>query len=221
LIILTFHGIGRPHAWIEGDEPRVWITGDRFERILDLVADQADASITFDDGNRSDVEVALPALLRRKMRAIFFVVAARVGLRGYLSGDDLKDLVSAGMTIGSHGMRHRPWTALSQEELQEEGLDARTKLEGLTSERVRLAACPFGAYDRASLRMFRGAGFERVFTSDRQPAIPDKWLQPRYTVHAEDTDSDIRRVLAGQARRAQWVHELRCAVKQWRTVLTP
>jgi len=33
--------------------------------------------LSFDDGNRSDVGIALPALLERELSATFFVVAGR------------------------------------------------------------------------------------------------------------------------------------------------
>ena len=62
--------------------------------------------ITFDDGNASDVEVALPALRERGLAATFFVCAGRIGEPGYLDADQLRELADAGMSVGSHGWDH-------------------------------------------------------------------------------------------------------------------
>ena len=40
----------------------MWLDPDRFLRVLDSVVGRDDVRITFDDGNASDVEHALPAL---------------------------------------------------------------------------------------------------------------------------------------------------------------
>ena len=59
--------------------------------------------ITFDDGNESDALIALPELVKRNLKAFFFVVGGRIGLPHYLDRVALRDLISAGMEIGSHG----------------------------------------------------------------------------------------------------------------------
>ena len=51
----------------------------------------------------SDFVYGLPALLDRGLTATFFVVAGRLGEPGFLSENDVRTLVSAGMTIGCHG----------------------------------------------------------------------------------------------------------------------
>ena len=47
-------------AWPPGRE--VWVGLASFLDVLDAAAERGDVTITFDDGNASDVEIALPAL---------------------------------------------------------------------------------------------------------------------------------------------------------------
>ena len=122
----------------------MWLSSARFLGVLDSVADRPDVRITFDDGNASDVEYALPALNERGLRATFFVVAGRVGMPGFVDEGGLRVLTSAGMTIGCHGMRHRPWRALDECSLCEELVEAKRVLEGIVRHPVTEAACPFG-----------------------------------------------------------------------------
>ena len=175
-----------------------------------------DVRLTFDDGNASDVVHALPALRDRGLTATFFVVAARVGEPGFLDADDIGRLRDAGMTIGSHGMRHRPWRRLGASELHEELVDARRMLEDIVGTRVTEAACPFGSYDRAALRTLRGAGYRRVYTSDRGSARHDDWIQARNTVGADDDASLVTRLLAAERPAPRRLRTLKQVAKRWR-----
>ena len=109
-LILGLHGIGSPHHGVTDDDaPFYWVSRQAFVSLLQTIAVTREGSklpvaITFDDGNESDALIALPELAKRNLKAIFFVVAARIGLPHYLDRAALRDLVSAGMEIGSHGM---------------------------------------------------------------------------------------------------------------------
>src|SRR5262249_54900059 len=64
------------------------------------------ALISFDDGDVSNVEVALPLLAQRRMVAEFFVTAGFVGRPGRLSAEDVLALADAGMGVQAHGLTH-------------------------------------------------------------------------------------------------------------------
>jgi len=197
MMYLTFHGLGRSPRPLDEGEASVWVDPDRFTAMLDVVSERrGDATITFDDGNDSDVEIALPALRDRDLPAAFFVLAGRVGDPDSLSWPALTALREEGMTIGSHGMAHRDWRTVTDAELDDEVVAAREVLEEGLGHPVRQAACPFGGYDRRVLRCLRRAGYERVFTSDGGFVRRDRWLTPRTTVHAEDDVDWLQAVLA-------------------------
>ena len=184
---LTFHGVGEPPRALAPGEATVWLSEERFRAVLDAVAGRDDVRLSFDDGFRSDVDVALPALAERGLSATFFVLAGRLGHPEHLGEQDLATLVQAGMTIGSHGLHHRSWRELDEPELSAELGESRRVLAAAAGTPVTCASVPFGAYDRHVLaRLRRDAGYERVFTSDGGPARDDAWLQPRTSVTVDD-----------------------------------
>jgi peptidoglycan/xylan/chitin deacetylase (PgdA/CDA1 family) len=213
-INLTFHGIGEPGRELEPGERDVWVSRARFLDVLDAVAGRHDVRITFDDGNASDVEQALPALRSRGLTGTFFVVAGRIGAPGYLDAGGIRVLAAGGMTVGSHGMWHRPWRGLDASGAHEELVDARRMLEDVVGRPVTEAACPFGAYDRRTLRALRRAGYRHVYTSDRGTAHGRQWLQARTTLRAHDGDEQLGRILAGEPRSA--LRRAKLTVKRWR-----
>ncbi len=93
LTILTYHHVAEPPADYEFDPGVADATPEQFGRQLDLLARHFNvigvdelcaaldggslppnpAMITFDDGYRSCLEVALPMLAARRMRAVFFI----------------------------------------------------------------------------------------------------------------------------------------------------
>jgi peptidoglycan/xylan/chitin deacetylase (PgdA/CDA1 family) len=213
---LTFHGVGDPDPAMAPGEREVWASVGQFEAILDAVADRADVRISFDDGNASDVEHALPALAARGLSATFFVVAGRLGAPGYLAEDDLHALTAAGMRVGSHGMHHRKWRDLTDGELREELQASRGRLEDVVGVPVTHAACPFGAYDRRVLRALRGYGYERVFTSDGGATRAGDWLQARNSVRRGNGPSTVAQLLVVPPLPAGLRRQAKLAVKRWR-----
>lgn len=202
-LVLNFHGIGTPHRGVSTDEQPVWVSRHDFVTWLDQIP-RLSASysmpieITFDDGNASDLAVALPELRQRNLNASFFVCAGRLGMPEYLDRAGLRCLLDAGMQIGSHGMHHRDWQTLSDEALTEEISTARKMLEDACGRTVNAAAVPFGSYNRRVLARLKAEGFSHVYTSDRGLARKQAWLKPRNTLRANSTRDDLLRVLNGR-----------------------
>jgi len=216
ILVLTFHGLGEPPKSVESKEVPFWVSGESFAAVLEAVRDREDVLITFDDGNRSDVETALPALLERGMRAEFFALAGRLGERGRLSAQDVGELAGAGMTIGSHGMDHRKWRNLDAATLRRETVEARAILQDAAQQPVSHAAAPFGTYDARTLRALLRAGFERVYTSEGGLTRSDRWLMARHTVKREDRTCAIEHLLAGEPWSTRLTRAAKIAVKRRR-----
>jgi peptidoglycan/xylan/chitin deacetylase (PgdA/CDA1 family) len=213
VVNLCFHGIGAPERDLEPDEDRYWVTEEQFGELLEVARGEPRIRITFDDGNASDAEIALPALRSAGLTASFFLIAGRIGADGSLSAGQIRELVQAGMTVGNHGLRHRSWRSLAGPELEEELVEARATIAGAAGSPVEEASCPFGEYDRRVLAALRERGFRRVYTVDEAPADQDAWLQARYTIRSTDTASSLERLLGA---RSGPVASLRTAVKRWR-----
>src|SRR5438034_8841581 len=73
VVNLTVHGVGTPPRELDPGEDIAWISIEQLEQVLDAAVGRPDVRITFDDGNCSDVEIALPRLLERGLTAEFFV----------------------------------------------------------------------------------------------------------------------------------------------------
>jgi peptidoglycan/xylan/chitin deacetylase (PgdA/CDA1 family) len=215
--ILTFHGIGEPGRELDPGEADVWVSHTQFLALLDQAAGRDDVQITFDDGNASDVELGLPALSARRMSATFFIVAHRLHSPRFVDAAGIRALIAAGMEIGSHGMRHRPWRGLDDVALREELVEAKAVLEGVTGRPVTCAGCPFGAYDRRVLGAARGAGFEHVYTSDRGTARTPDFLQARNSIGPRDTP-EVMEHIAGLERSLPrlMTRRAKLALKRWR-----
>lgn len=185
---LLIHGVGTPRRELEPGEDALWIDPSQLADALDVAA-ACGATISVDDGNASDVDHVLPALVERGLTATFFVLAGRLDQPGSLSRAAVAELRSAGMRIGSHGMHHRSWRSMQEAIEHEELVVAREVISDLLGEAVAEAAFPFGAYDRRGLRALRDHGYRRAYTSDGWPAATASWVQPRYSIH-RDIDVD-------------------------------
>jgi peptidoglycan/xylan/chitin deacetylase (PgdA/CDA1 family) len=205
IINLCFHGIGTIVSEREAGESKYWVTEKNFQRILDEVFESPRVRLSFDDGNRSDVDIALPALRQRALSASFFPLAGRLTDPASLAAADLRALRHAGMVIGSHGWTHTPLRGLGEPDARRELVDARAVLAEASNGEISDAALPLGRYDRRLLRRLKLHGYRTVYTSDRMPARPTAWLQSRYSVTAEDTVESIRSVI----RRRPGLREMR------------
>ena len=215
---LCFHGIGVPGRELEPGEENNWVEAAQFEELLDVIVRFPSVRISFDDGNSSDAELALPALRRRNLTATFFVLSGRLGQPGSLTAADVRGLVRANMTVGSHGARHRSWRTMSARELHAELTGARQAIAAAAGQPVDQVACPFGSYDRRVLSAIRRRGFSRVYTVDGLPASSNSWLQSRYSVRATDTPADIeRRARSPREKTFSAAVQLgKSVVKRWR-----
>lgn len=199
LCILNFHGIGAPHADVDEDEARYWVTQTQFERCLDQAVAHKSAGgqikITFDDGNRSDLEIACPALAARGLRGHFFILTGRLDDPRYLSPDDIRALETQNMQIGLHGMAHMDWRQADAAGLYLEVNAARDRLSELTRHPIDTVGLPFGGYNKRVIGHLKRAGFKRIYTSDGGHAGSGRLLQHRTSVQAHMGSAEIEAIL--------------------------
>jgi peptidoglycan/xylan/chitin deacetylase (PgdA/CDA1 family) len=199
IVIINVHGIGPIDRELDPGEDKTWVTVEQFERALDLAAGRDDVRFTFDDGNSSDVDIALPRLVKRGIVAEFFVLAGQLDRPGRLDADGVRELLKAGMAVGSHGWDHRDWRQIDDRQADEEFVRAHQVLAEIVGEPVDTAAIPFGSYDRHVLRRLRRAKLSRVYTSDGGRARTDAWLQPRNSLHHDVDTAWMERVFNDRA----------------------
>jgi len=220
-ITLTFHGIGVPPSGVPDDERRFWIAPDRFEAFVATAGAKSralgiDLMLTFDDGNRSDLEVAAPLLARHRLPGTFFPCTGRLGKQHYLDEQDLRRLVGMGFEVGSHGVDHVAWTTLSPADLEREVAGSKKRLEQVLARPVRAAAIPFGLYNRRVLAALKGAGYKKVYSSDRGLGNHQQWRTPRWTYVAGEPFTLERLAEVSGSLRYRTTVGLKGLVKAWR-----
>jgi peptidoglycan/xylan/chitin deacetylase (PgdA/CDA1 family) len=121
------------------------------------------------------------------------------------------------MSIGTHGMTHRPWRGLHPAHQREELVSARRVIAEVIGAPVRDAALPLGRYDRRLLAQLRPLDYRSIHTSDRRWARTADWLQPRYSIRRNDTASGVQReVLTFPPLHARASRALVGTAKRWR-----
>ena len=121
--------------------------------------------ITFDDGSETDALIAAPLLAEAGFTATFYVIAGRVGGRGYLSPAQLGELRAAGFEIGCHSMTHRYLDEADDGQLRVELGEAKERLEQITGTRIVHFSCPGGRWSRRVAQQAARAGFKSVASS--------------------------------------------------------
>lgn len=197
---LAVPGVGPATGELNLGEAATWISVEQLEHVLDLAMERPAVRLSFDGGNCSDVHIVLPRLVERSLTAEFFPLAGRIGDPGRIDRSGLRELVAAGMSIGSSGWEHRDWRALDDAAAEQEiGLALRVLTE-VSGQPVHRVAVPFGSYDRTVIRRLRQAGVTRAYTSDGGWARVDAWLQPRTSLRSDMTPERVHLLADGQAR---------------------
>jgi peptidoglycan/xylan/chitin deacetylase (PgdA/CDA1 family) len=109
-------------------------------------------AITFDDGTAGQFEHALPALRERGMSATFFVTTDWIGSPGFMSWDQLRELVRSGMSVQSHTKSHPFLSELGEMELRLELAESKRMLDGELKQDTTQLGLPGGNAPRRSLR---------------------------------------------------------------------
>ena len=126
--------------------------------------------ITFDDGYRSNLDFALPALAEAGYTATVFVVSGLIGRANLwdadeiqeplLSGAELREIRKCGHDVQSHTRTHPNLTKLADRAAIDELLGSRLELQDLTGAPVRVIAYPWGAANARVQRLAARAGYE-------------------------------------------------------------
>lgn len=156
--VLVYHSISAPPEPMPGD---IDISPERFAQQLrwlsrsgrvvpltkTLAANEArgEIAITFDDGYRDNLTVALPLLEKFGVPMTLFVVAGFVDSPDYLSEEELREISRHPLiTIGAHGLWHRHFNELAMDDARFELIESRRLLEDITRKPVDLMAWPYG-----------------------------------------------------------------------------
>jgi peptidoglycan/xylan/chitin deacetylase (PgdA/CDA1 family) len=134
-------------------------------------------ALTFDDGYRSVMEHALPAMAAQGFSGTVFLVSSLVGLnaaqaraahcdfdRDLLGWREAETLLQAGFEIGAHSVSHPDLTRLPADALERELGQARAQLEQRLQVPVTSLAYPYGR-ENATVRGEATRHYRRACTT--------------------------------------------------------
>jgi len=176
--VIVYHSISTPPEPMAGE---IDISPERFERqlrwlsrwrrVVPLVEtlcarkDRRAVAITFDDGYRDNLTVALPLLEKFQVPMTLFVTAGFVDRDGYLSEEELQELSRHPLiTIGAHGLWHRHFNRLALEDARFELEESRRVLEEITGQRIDLMAWPYGECNLELERLSAECGYRAAWS---------------------------------------------------------
>jgi peptidoglycan/xylan/chitin deacetylase (PgdA/CDA1 family) len=120
--------------------------------------DQSAVTLMFDDGEENTHTEAKPILDKANLKGSTVVSIGEIGSPDFLSFDQIRELVSSGWEIVSHGINHEDLTTLSSGEVINELVTSRQVLES-EGFQVNNFALPFGAYNGGILAESAKAGY--------------------------------------------------------------
>lgn len=221
VLILCYHGVTERRVRHSGDAYGLHVRRDRFAAQLDylerhwrvmslseyvhrrsrgLTVPPRTAIVTFDDGYRNFLTVAVPELRKRGICSAMFLITdltAPDGRATSTSWSDLDDseriswsearhaLRDGDIEFGSHSRAHRDLTSLTPEAMTDDLATARLALEQRLGLRSPALAYPYGRHDRAVASCALASGYSCALTTDEG-------------LNASDTDLfQLRRILIG------------------------
>ena len=175
--ILVYHSISSPPEPMVGaidispkrfEQQLAWLRKtNRVVRLEDTLVglDSRTIAITFDDGYRDNLTTALPLLEKYNLPMTLFMVAGLVNSDGYLSDDELREISRHPLiTIGSHGLWHRNFNAISVDEARFELTESRRLLAETIEKPVDLMAWPYGECSPEVERLAGECGFRAAWS---------------------------------------------------------
>ncbi|HNY39720.1 MAG TPA: polysaccharide deacetylase family protein [Bryobacteraceae bacterium] len=158
--------------------------------------------LTFDDGARGAIDRVAPELEARGWRGFFFVTTDWIGLDGYLTAAEIRELQRRGHVVGSHSCSHpERMAALTAEQLRREWVDSCAKLADVTGQAVKTASVPGGFSSRRVASCAAEAGIEVLFTSDPRSKIStldDCLILGRYAMQRPTSPATAGQLAAGR-----------------------
>lgn len=129
--------------------------------------------LTFDDGCESLYFNAFPLLKKYGIKAVIYVVANSIGARNVvweqnenkdpisiLTKEQILEMTSYGIEIGSHLCNHVHLPKLSSNEIKHELQESKLLLENVLGQKIYSVAYPFGSYNNEVLEIAKEVGYQ-------------------------------------------------------------
>lgn len=141
-------------------------------------------AVTFDDGYAGVAEQALPVLERRKIPAIEFLVAGKLGgcnewdvakgdvAQPLMDAAQVRTWLAAGHQIGSHSLTHPNLRKIPPAQAREEISASKKLLEDTFGVAVQHFCYPYGSYTEVIRDLVAEAGYQTACTVKHGVSLP-------------------------------------------------
>ena len=193
-------GLVRWHADpVTLDQVRQFFAHSVSSHLLSVQPDPRPAAlITFDDGWRGTLDLAVPVLQRHAAEATVFITTSLLDTPGFLRSAELNSLPPE-LQVGSHCKTHGFLNEMSDAEIREELRVSKEELEQLTGRPIDTVAIPNGAVDNRVRRIAQELGYALIFTSEVH--INSRWSGPvhigRAAIRSTTRPDDVRQFAEG------------------------
>lgn len=144
-------------------------------------------AITVDDAFRSLYEVAWPRLKKAGFPFTVFVATDAIDRRvpDYMTWDELREMASAGVEIGSQTVTHPHLPDLGPDAVRTELQDSLLRIASEIGKKPRMIAYPYGEASAAVMALAKSVGFEAGFGQHSGVPYPDanRFYLPRYAIN--------------------------------------
>jgi peptidoglycan/xylan/chitin deacetylase (PgdA/CDA1 family) len=122
--------------------------------------------LSFDDGWENQFTYAFPLLQKYRFTATFYVVTNYLDNDNFMTVDQLKTMIAAGMTIGGHSRSHPALPGLSTARQWDEIAASRNWLQERLGVTIDTFAYPYGSYNAGVVALVKAAGYRTARTVD-------------------------------------------------------
>lgn len=136
-------------------------------------------ALSFDDGYKSNRTYALPLMQKYNAKGTFLLVNRLIGTSEmYMNEQEVKEMVAAGMEIGSHTFSHNPLADIDPKYLEWEIATSQYDLERrFPGALVRTMAYPCGSYNPKIMAMLKHYGYEQALTGHTGMITPEYYKE--------------------------------------------
>ena len=156
--------------------------------------------LSIDDAYSSVYEKAWPLLREANIPFTLFISTDVVDRQaaGYMSWDQIRELKSSGVTIGSQTKSHKHLPLISIEDAKQEIDKANVRIRREIGLRPDLFAYPYGEYNSSVRELIIDRGFKAAFTqsSGALNNSSDKFALPRFALNERYGGIDRFRLVA-------------------------
>lgn len=155
--------------------------------------------IQFDDGYEDNYTQAFPILRGHGFPAIVFIVSDKVGIPGYLTWKQIKEMDANGFTAGAHTRTHAYLPELTLEEAEDEIAGSKKTIEDRLGRSIDFFTYPVGGFTDQVQDIVKRAGFKAAATTNRgrDPLNRDLFELNRIRIKGSDKDFKLWAKLSG------------------------